>query len=347
MKTALVLFTVIVWSFSAFFPHTLFAEGSRETDEPNGEEIIIYAYDSFVAEWGPAGKIIPVFEEKTGIDVTIQSAGDAGQVLSRVIMESDNPRADIIIGIDNNMLTKALDADVLSPYTPENLEQIPDYLLFDPTHHVIPFDYGYFSIIYDSRSIDNPPSTLQDLTKPDYKDQLILMDPRTSSPGLGFFLWTIEVYGDDFISYWEQLKPSILTITEGWDAGYGLFVNGEAPMVLSYTTSPAYHAEYEESTQYKATLFEKGNYMQIEGMGIIKGAANRESAEKFIDFMLTEDFQSVIPLTNWMFPVNPDVKLPDSFQYALKPDKSFLLDSGEIEKNYDRWIDMWIEVFSD
>jgi thiamine transport system substrate-binding protein len=140
------------------------------------------------------------------------------------------------------------------------------------------------------------------------------------------------------------LKPSILTITEGWDSGYGLFVQGEAPMVLSYTTSPAYHAEYENSQRYKATIFETGNYMQIEGMGIIKGAPHGDAAKLFMDFMLTKDFQEIIPLTNWMFPVNPQVALPDSFQFALKPQVSFMMDSDTIDNNYERWIVNWVEV---
>ncbi|MFW6181852.1 MAG: thiamine ABC transporter substrate-binding protein, partial [Spirochaetota bacterium] len=138
----------------------------------------------------------------------------------------------------------------------------------------------------------------------------------------------------------------ILTIAEGWDAAYGLFTSGEAPMVLSYTTSPAYHVEYEETTRYRAALFEEGNYRQIEGMGILRGAKHRDMARKFIDFSLTVPFQEEIPLTNWMFPVNPDVELPDSFAYAPVPDKVLSLDSDLIDRNQARWINRWLDVMT-
>lgn len=322
----------------------LFSAGNGETDSSGKRQLLVYAYDSFVAEWGPAGKITEGFEEETGIELTIQSAGDAEQVLSRVMLEADNPRADVIIGIDNNMLAKALEAEVLEPYKPENIDMVPTRFHFDKSYHLVPYDYGFFSIIYDSKKIENPPVSLEELTAKRYENKLILMDPRTSSPGLGFLLWTIHRYGEQYTDYWRRLKPSLLTVTEGWDAGYGLFTNGEAPLVLSYTTSPAYHVEYEDSARYKAARFKDGHYMQIEGMGIIKGTENRRAAEQFIEYMLDTEAQSVLPLTNWMFPVNPDVSLPDSFEYALKPDNSFMIDSSRIDREYETWIRHWVEI---
>lgn len=318
---------------AAFLPLT-----AKEAD------LTIYAYDSFVSEWGTAGKVIPKFEKKYNIRVQVISVGDAGQVLNRAILEKKKPKADIIVGIDNNMLSKALDAEILIPYVSPNLNLVPEKLIFDKTHHVTPFDHGYFAIVYDSMRLKNPPKSLEDLLQPEFKDKLILEDPRTSSPGLGFLLWTINVYGENYLRYWERLKPNILTITEGWDTAYGLFTSGEAPMVLSYTTSPAYHVEYENTTRYRALIFKEGNYLQIEGVGILKGSKNMELAKKFIDFILTEDFQEEIPLTNWMFPVNPKVKLPDSFRYAPAPETILSLDTYEIQKNRKRWIDGWLKV---
>ena len=309
-----------------------------------GADLTIYAYDSFVSEWGPAGKVIPKFEKKYNVEVQVISVGDSGQVLNRAILEKKRPKADIILGIDNNMLSKALDAEILIPYVSPNLKLIPEELIFDKTHHVTPFDHGYFAIVYDSMKLKNPPKSLEDLLRPEFRDKLILEDPRTSSPGLGFLLWTISVYGENFLYYWERLKPNILTITEGWDTAYGLFTSGEAPMVLSYTTSPAYHVEYEDTTRYRALIFREGNYLQIEGMGILKGSKNVELAKRFIDFILTEDFQEEIPLTNWMFPVNPRIKLPDSFRYAPTPETILFLDAYKIRKNQKRWIDEWLKV---
>jgi thiamine transport system substrate-binding protein len=332
------IYTLGLLFFGALVFGAPFFISAREAD------LTIYAYDSFVSEWGPAGKVIPKFEKKYGVNVQVISVGDAGQVLNRAILEKNRPRADIILGIDNNLLAKTLEADLLTPYASPNLRLIPDELVFDPTHHVTPFDHGHFAIVYDSVRLKNPPYSLEELTKASYRKKLILQDPRTSSPGLGFLLWTIAVYGENYVDYWKRLLPNVLTITEGWDTAYGLFTSGEAPMVLSYTTSPAYHVEYEDTTRYRALLFKEGNYRQIEGMGILKTTQNMKLSRRFIDFILTEDFQSEIPLTNWMFPVNPDVTLPDSFAYAPRPEKSLSLDTYEIRRNESHWIDGWLDV---
>jgi thiamine transport system substrate-binding protein len=309
-------------------------------------ELVIYAYDSFVAEWGAGPLIIPKFEEQQGVEVKIISVGDAGQVLNRAILEKDNPQADIVLGIDNNMLSRALEEGVLQPYRSPNLDVIPEALIFDATHGVTPFDYGYFAFVYDSDALKDPPTSLEELTDPRFRKRIILQDPRTSSPGLGFLLWTIAVYGEEYLEYWKRLEPNLLTITDGWDTAYGMFTSGEAPMVLSYTTSPPYHVEYEQTDRYRALLFEEGNYLQIEGMGILEGAPHPQLARKFIDFILTEDFQSEIPLTNWMYPVDPDVATPDCFRFAPKPERSLQLPAEEIRKNRDRWINAWVKQVS-
>jgi thiamine transport system substrate-binding protein len=334
------VFKKIIISFIFFLATAFFVSAGGEQEET---DLVIYAYDSFTAEWGPGPQLIPLFEEQTGYTVNLISAGDAGQVLSRAIIEKDDPRADLIIGIDNNLLARALEEDVLSPYKSTELSYVPREFHFDDSYRIIPFDHGYFSIIYDSATILDPPASLEDLTKPEFAQSLILMDPRTSSPGLGFLLWTIHEYGSDYTSYWKRLAGSVLTITEGWDAGYGLFTAGEAPMVLSYTTSPAYHLEYEDSDRYKAAIFTGGNYMQIEGMGIVKNAKNREAAERFVDFLLSEEAQGVLPLTNWMFPVRDSVSLPGSFSGAVNPKQKLIHSSEEIKAHYEEWITGWID----
>ncbi|UCF99486.1 MAG: thiamine ABC transporter substrate-binding protein [Spirochaetaceae bacterium] len=309
-------------------------------------ELVIYAYDSFVAEWGPAPIVVPRFEEKHGVTVTVISVGDAGQVLNRAILERENPQADIVLGIDNNMLSRALEEKVLEPYRSPNLDHVQKELIFDPTNSVTPFDYGYFAFVYDSERLENPPRSLEELTESRFRKRIIIQDPRTSSPGLGFLLWTIAVYGEEYLEYWKRLQPNLLTITDGWDTAYGMFTSGEAPMVLSYTTSPAYHVEYEQSERYRALLFNEGNYLQIEGMGILKGAPHPELARRFIDFILTEEFQEAIPLTNWMYPVSPSAATPDSFRFAPKPERTLQLPADEIRKNQERWINAWVKLVS-
>ncbi|MGD9938198.1 MAG: thiamine ABC transporter substrate binding subunit [Clostridia bacterium] len=298
---------------------------SKEILDEN-KTLVIYAYDSFVSEWGPGPVVIPLFEEATGIKVELIGAGDAGQVLARLIDEKNAPKADIIIGIDNHLLPKAISAEVLDPYKPVGASGIATELIFDDEWRLTPFDWSTFAIIWDSEQLAVPPASLEDLTKPEYSKKLILMDPRTSTPGLGFLAWTKAVYGDGLDDYWKRLAPSVLTMAPGWDTGYGLFTRGEAPLVLSYTTSPAYHAEYETAGRYHALEFPEGHPVQIEGAGIVKGSRNRKAAEAFIDFMLDPEFQNALPLTNWMYPVIVSTTLPNSFSYAPKPAKILSVD---------------------
>jgi thiamine transport system substrate-binding protein len=299
--------------------------------KPANDALVIYAYDSFASEWGLGPLVLPAFEEATGIKVELVAAGDAGQVLAKVIEEKSKPKADIILGIDNHLLPKALAADVLESYKPKDAAKIPASLVLDGQWRLTPFDWGSFAIIWDSEKLANPPGSLEELAKDEYARALILMDPRTSSPGYGFLAWTKAVYGDGLADYWKRLKPSILTMSPGWDTGYGLFTAGEAPLVLSYTTSPAYHAEYETAGRYRALIFPEGHPIQIEGAGIVKGSPRRAAARAFIDFVLSEAFQEAVPLGNWMYPVIEDTPLPASFDFAPKPGKDLRVEAASLE----------------
>ncbi|EHR78503.1 ABC transporter substrate-binding protein [Thermococcus litoralis DSM 5473] len=317
------------------------SQTSTESTVKEEQKLVIYSYDSFEYL---ASEVIPKFEEKYGVKVELQLIGDAGEVLNRLILEKDNPRADLVIGIDNSLLAKAIEAGILEPYKPENINLVPENLIFDPTFHLTPYDYGYIAINYREDMVQNPPKSLEDLTKPEWKGKLVIEDPRTSSPGAAFLLWTIAVYGDDgYLYYWEKLKENDVHIVKGWTEAWTAFMNGEFPLVLSYATSPAATVYYDNITYVKAIAFEEGNYMQIEGAGIVKGAKNKELAKKFIEFMLTEDFQSAIPTNQWMYPVNPNVELPEVFKYALQPEeiKPVTLDPEYVKENFERWIKEW------
>lgn len=280
--------------------------------------VIVWTYDSWVSEWGAGAAIAKNFKDESEIDVVYESSGDAGGLLARVLLEGAAANADIVLGLDGNLAPKALNSGLFEAYKPKNAEKILSDIDFDGDFRLIPFDYSYFSIIYDSEKIKHPPQDMEALCAPDFKEKLILMDPRTSSPGLGFFSWTRSVYGGAWQDYWRRLLPSVLTIAAGWDEGYGLFTRGEAPLVLSYTTSPAYHAEYENSERYKAAFFKEGHPMQVELAGLLANAPNKEAAKLFLDFMLSDGFQKEIPLGNWMYPVT-NAALPDSFKMAPKP----------------------------
>jgi len=293
---------------------------------PGRPGLTVYTYDSFVSEWGPGPRIATLFEKSTGIKVSLVSKGDAGQLLSSLLLEKDKPRADLAIGIDNLLAPKALAAGLFSPYRPAPAADIPPELILDKDWRLSPYDYGHFAIIWDSERLAAPPASLEELTLPKYARKLIIMDPRTSTPGLGLLAWSQAVYGQQWRGFWKRLRPSVLAMTPGWDSGYGLFTKGEAPLVLSYATSPAYHKEAERSERYKALSFPEGHVMQIEGAGILAGAARRRDAEKFMDFLLSPACQSELPATQWMYPANPKASLPASFSAALRPALTLALD---------------------
>lgn len=327
MKTHLYIFILLCTSISIAF-----AGAKPEADEVRLNEVVVYAYDSFTADWGPAPELEKLFEEKTGYTCEIISVGDAAQVLSRAVLEKNAPAADVLIGIDNNQVLRAKAQDVLMPYKPVNADSIvASELILDDDWLLTPYDWSHFALIYDTESNIPAPTSLEDLKKPEYAKKIILMDPRTSTPGLGFLAWTMAVYGDDYLNYWKALKPNILTMAPGWDTGYALFTAGEAPLVVSYTTSPAYHVEYDDTDQYKAIIFDEGHIMQIEGAGLVKGALNEAGGKAFLDFLISQEAQAVLPLTQWMNPVNTAVVLPNSYTAAPQAKKSLTIDTQKLE----------------
>ncbi len=302
--------------FSIFVSFTMF--GCSKKAEVSGErakEVVVYTYDSFCGEWGPGAAIAKKFEEKTGLKVNYVDCGDGVEVLSRAILEKSNTFADVILGLDNNLALKAEDAGILAEYEPKGSENIPAELknALGNKNLLTPFDYAPFAIIFDTKSNVPAPKCLDDLTKPVYEKKLILMNPRTSTPGLGFVAWTYVVKGNALTDYWKALKPNILTMSPGWSAGYGLFTNGEAPLVSSYTTSAAYHYEYDKTDRYQALIFSDGHVLQVEGAGIAKNAPNSKGAKLFMDFLVSDEAQNELPLTQWMLPANKNVKLPQSY----------------------------------
>ncbi|ASA77778.1 thiamine ABC transporter substrate-binding protein [Thermococcus sp. 5-4] len=307
------------------------------------EGLTVYSYDSI--EWWMK-EIVPIFEQKYGVKVNLVLIGDAGEVLNRLILEKDNPQADVVVGIDNSYLAKAIDAGILEPYKPANADVIPGWIVekFDPSYHLTPYDYGFIAINYRKDMVQNPPTSLEDLTKPEWKGKLIIEDPRTSSPGMAFLLWTIAVYGDDWLYYWEKLKENDVQIVEGWSAAWNAFTKGEYPLVLSYATSPAATVYYDNNTNVGAVAFKEGNYLQIEGAGIVKGAKHPELAKKFIEFLISEEAQEKLPLNQWMYPVNKNVQTPEVFKYAVKIDKPVTVDPNEIENSYDLWLRQWTQL---
>ena len=336
MKKAMLLALVL------FAAALISAEGLTESTD---DMLTVYAYDSFSGDWGPAAKLLPAFEEETGIKVNLVGAGDAVEMVSRLELEGENTEADVILGVTDDFAYRVY--PYLEAYDSPYLDVIDEELVFDPEHRLLPFDYGTFAFVWDSECGLERPQSLADLTKPEYRNKIILIDPRTSSVGLGLLLWTYNIYGDgeEFEAWWRAMKDNALTIADGWSSAYGLFTEGEAPIVLSYTTSPVYHVMNENTTRYQTLVFQEGHEAQIEAIGIVKGTEHRAEAEKFIDFILSEG-QLDTAIANSMYPVNTSLELPDAFDYAPQPEKIFR--SGDtspetVEALQEKWISIMTE----
>lgn len=319
---------------------TLFVACNKKSENANvsdarKKEVVVYTYDSFAGEWGPGDALVELFNKNTDYTLTLVDCGDAVQAYNRAVLEKDNVQADVVLGIDNNLAPKALESGILAAYKPTNADKIVDKNLEDALGgkwFLTPYDYSHFAMIYDTESNVPAPKSLEDLTSSVYAKKIILMDPRTSTPGLGFAAWTFAKYGDKFENYWSSLKPNILTMTSGWSEGWGMFQNGEAPLCVSYTTSPAYNVEYDNDSRYVALVFDEGHVQQVEGYGLLKNAPNPEGAKAFMDFMISVDAQNVLPLTQWMYPVNKDVDLPNSYKTAAPiPETTLNYDAKSVD----------------
>ncbi len=308
------------------------------------EKLTVYTYESFTAEWGPGPQVKKNFEVTCDCEVSFVSVADGVALLNRVKLEGAATKADIVLGLDTNLTADAKATGLFAPHGAVSDINVPggwDDDIF------VPFDYGYFAVVYDTEKLKNPPQSLKDLIEGDPNQKIVIQDPRTSTPGLGLVLWIKSVYGDKAADAWAKLKGRVLTVTPGWSEAYGLFTKGEAPMVLSYTTSPAYHIISEKTERYQAAAFSEGHYLQIEVAAITKRGAQNALSEKFMAFMTGPGFQDVIPETNWMFPAGRmDKPLDPAFEKLVKPATSLLLAPDEVAQNRKAWVDEWLAAMS-
>ena len=309
------------------------------------EKLTVYTYESFTAEWGPGPQVEKAFETECACDVEFVSVADGVALLNRVKLEGASTKADIVLGLDTNLTAEAKATGLFAPHgvSPDNLT-VPNGWTDDT---FLPFDYGYFAVVYDTEKLKTPPASLKELVEGDSEQKIVIQDPRTSTPGLGLLLWVKSVYGDKAPEAWAKLKDRILTVAPGWSESYGLFTKGEAPMVLSYTTSPAYHVIAEDTQRYQAAAFSEGHYLQVEVAGITTTGAKNPLAAKFMAFMTTPAFQDAIPETNWMFPAAKTSKpLNPAFDKLVKPAKTLAFSADEIAANRKAWVDEWLSAMS-
>ncbi len=300
----------------------------------------VYTYASFTGKYGPGKAVKEAFEKDCACTLSFTAVDDGASMLSRLRLEGVTAKADVILGIDNALMHDLSATGLIAPHG-LTLPAL-DLPIAWTSADFVPFDWGYFAFVYDSAKLADPPSSLAELAR--RRDvKIIIQDPRTSTPGLGLLTWMHAAFGPQAPEMWRQLKPNIVTVTKGWSEAYGLFLKGEADMVLSYTTSPAYHAGVEKKLNFKAASFAEGHLMQIEVAGILRTSKQPALARRFLEFMLTPAFQSLIPETNWMYPARAaDGGLPASFSGVAKPGKTLSLDPAEISAGRRRWIDEWL-----
>ena len=303
-------------------------------------ELTVYTYDSFVAEWGPGPKIEAAFEETCDCDLKLVGVEDGAALLARVRLEGDRSDADIVLGLDTNLIAAAKETGLFAEHSVDATYDMP-VEWNDPVF--VPYDWGYFAFIHEAAN--DAPTSFRELADSD--KTILIQDPRSSTPGLGLLLWVKAAYGDEAPDIWEGLSDNIVTVTKGWSEAYGLFMEGEADMVLSYTTSPAYHLIAEEDDTKAAAAFDEGHYMQVEVAAKLASTDQPELADEFLQFMVSNEFQSVIPTTNWMYPaVMPDDGLADGFDTLIKPEKSLLLPAEDAAAIREEALTEWQNALS-
>ncbi len=318
--------------------------------------VTLVTHDSFAI----GEDVLAEFTESTGIQVEILQSGDAGEMLNKAILSRGNPLGDVLFGVDNSFLSRALANDIFLPYESPLLEHVPAEFQLDEQFRVTPIDYGDVCLNYDVAWFDEQelplPQSLADLTELQYRGLLVVENPATSSPGLAFMLATIGVFGTEgdmtWLDFWSQLVENEVRVVSGWEVAYwGEFSHsgGEYPLVVSYASSPPAEVFFMEETPEKAPtgaiVADETCFRQIEFAGVLDGSEQVEAAQKLIDFMLGTRFQEDIPLQMFVFPVNQEADLPDVFvEYAEVAEMPAAVSPEDIDAMRETWIQAWTET---
>jgi thiamine transport system substrate-binding protein len=322
------------------------------------QRLVLMTHDSFsVSE-----ELLLAFEQANNVDIELLAAGDAGGTLNQAILSKDAPLADLLFGVDNSFLSRALEADIFIPYESPYLANIPEELRIDPGNRLLPVDFGYVLINYDKEALEaagrTPPASLEDLARPEWRGQLVVQNPATSSPGLAFLLATIAHFGEgegyNWRDFWADLRANEVYVSPDWSDAYytqfsGSSGEGPYPLVVSYSTSPAAEVFFSEGALAEPPtgnlIVPGGVFKQVEFVGILKGTQNEELARRFVDFMLQPEFQADVPLQMFVYPANPEAELPDVFQkFAEVPAQQATLSPEQIGQGREGWIEEWTEI---
>ncbi len=333
------------------------ADTDERGDDLSGTTVTLVTYDSFPTPdpENPLHAALAAFTDETGIEVEVLIAGDTGTMLAKAELTAGNPEGDVMYGIDNTFLSRAIDAEIFEPYASPAAVDIPDrFTDLVPNDEATPVDFGDVCLNYDVAALEaaalQPPESLADLTDPIYADRLVVQNPATSSPGLAFLLATIAEFGDGWEQYWADLAANGVEIVDSWTTAYYdsfSWSGGDRPLVVSYGSSPPLEVLYaDEPIDAPSTgVVTDTCFRQVEFAGVLAGTEQPEAARRLIDFLVSEQFQVEVPLNLFVFPVNPAAELDPVFvEYATIPESPLSLDPSEIAANREAWIERWTEI---
>ena len=357
LSLSLLLLSLLLMACAPATPATNTNPTSVATPASTTDEVTLVTHDSFDI----SDEVLQQFEAESGLKLNIIKSGDAGEMLNMLLLSKDAPLGDVVYGIDNTFLSRALAGDLFQPYAAPALADIPKNLQLDAENRLLPVDFGYVTLNYDIQWFADaglePPTDIADLIKPDYKGLTVVENPASSSPGLAFLFTTIWRYGDigeyTWRHYWQDLKRNDVLVTDGWsDAYFGQFTagsggEGSRPIVVSYATSPAAEVFFNElEAPPTASVNTPGNsFQQIEFVGILKNSPNQAAARKLIDFLLSPTFQQDIPQHQWVYPANKKAPVGDLFtQWAKVPAEPVTLPADEIAAKREKWLEDWTDL---
>ncbi|MGW1363121.1 thiamine ABC transporter substrate-binding protein [Streptomyces chartreusis] len=341
---------------------TLSACGSSDSGSDNSEAesktVTLVSHNS----WAVSKGVLAAFEKQSGYKVKVLEDGDAGQAVNKAILTKDNPQGDVFFGVDNTLLSRALDNDLFQSYEAKGSDQIlPEFRVDQDKHRVTPVDTGDICVNYDKAYFSEhklaPPTSYDDLIKPAYKNLLVTENASTSSPGLGFLLGTAAKYGDEgWQDYWKKLKANGVKVVDGWEQAYNEEFSGSAggkkakadrPLVVSYASSPPAEVIYADPkpTSAPTGVADGTCFRQVEYAGLLNNAGNTKGGKALLDFLLTKTFQDDMPLNMFVYPVREGAQVPEEFtEYGPQAKNPETLDPAKIADNRDDWVKSWTSL---
>ncbi|MGW5971546.1 thiamine ABC transporter substrate-binding protein [Streptomyces sp. NPDC055186] len=332
--------------------------GNDESGSGGSRTVTLVSHNS----WAVSKDVLAAFEKKSGYQVKVLEDGDAGSAVNKAILTKDNPQGDVFFGVDNTLLSRALDNGLFQPYEAEGSDLVlPEYRVDGGKHRVTPVDTGDVCVNYDKEWFSErdltPPKTFDDLVEPEYEDLLVVENASTSSPGLGFLLGTAAKYGDEgWQDYWKKLKANGVKVVDGWDQAYneefsgsagGKQAKGDRPLVVSYASSPPAEVIYADPkpTTAPTGVAEGTCFRQVEYAGLLSNAKNPEGGKALLDFLLTKEFQDDMPLNMFVYPVREGAQVPEEFtKYGPQAKDPETMDPAKIADNRDQWVKSWTSL---